>query len=277
MNSQNSVDNEVIEEKTPATKKTSQKKTVSKKSAKEKESEPLFCQINENQIIDINAEFAWAENLESNQKRFVVFYCYQLVNEGKINLTDAARKAGYKDSKTLKITAQNLFKNPKIYKEVKNIQSQIAEKLTKTNLKNEIIGIIERKKERALFNPVDLYDIELAQTEDGITFVKGNAKPTNELTEKQKRMILGVKFEGQRGIVNYITPDKVKEENDLINIYRTLFDKQEDNSDGMEIETTAEIIKGSLQVKTKVIKSNSDIAELSDLRTENTAERAEED
>ena len=45
----------------------------------------------------------------------------------------------------------------------------------------------------------------------------------------------------------------------------------------MEIETTAEIIKGNLQVKTKVIKNNSDIAELSDLRTENTAERAEED
>lgn len=277
MSSQNIVENEVIGEKKHTTKKTTQKKTVSKKSTKEKESEPLFLQINENQIIDINAEFKWTENLENNQKRFVVFYCYQYINEGKFNLTDAARKAGYKDSKTLKIAAQNLIKNPKIYKEIKNIQSQITENLTKINLKNEIISIIERKKERALFNPVDLYDIEMAQTEEGITFVKGNAKPTSELTDKQKRMILGVKFEGQKGIINYITPDKVKEENDLINIYRTLFDKQEDTSDGMEIETTAEIIKGNLQVKTKVIKNNSDIAELSDLRTENTAERAEED
>lgn len=267
MSSQYNVDNTVIDEKPK--KKTTQRKSVAKKSAKE--TEPLFCQIKENQIIDINSEFTWAENLEDNQKRFVVFYCYQYINEGKFNLTDAARKAGYKDSKSLKQQALNLFKNPKIYKEVKNIQSQISEKLTKVDLKNEIISIIERKKERALFNPIDLYDIELAQTDEGITFIKGNAKPTEELTEKQKRMILGVKFEGQRGIVNYITPDKVKEENDLINIYGKLFDKQEDNTNDMEIETTAEIIKGNLQVKTKVIKANKDIAELSELKENNRA------
>lgn len=232
----------------------------------DREKRPLFCQIGEDRIIDINSEFTWGEGLEDNQKRFVVFYCYQFINGGRISLTDAARKAGYKDSKSLKQSAFNIFRNPKVYREIKNIQSQIAEKLTKIDLRNEILSIIERKKERALFNPVELYDIELAKNEEGMTFARGNAKPTGELTEAQKRMILGVKFEGTRGIVNYITPDKVREENDLINIYSRLFDRQDDGAGDMEIETTAEIIKGNLQVKTKVMKANRDIAELSELK-----------
>ena len=50
----------------------------------------------------------------------------------------------------------------------------------------------------------------------------------------------------------------------------------EGNKEGFEVETTAEIIKGNLQVKTKLIRANAEITELSGLR-DKAEERTEED
>lgn len=233
------------------------KKTSHKKAKTEL---PLFCQLNENQIIDINAEFSWKENLEDNQKRFVIFYCFQYINEGKFNLTDAARKAGYKDSKSLKTQAQLLIKNPKIYREIKNIQEQITKNLTKLNLKSEINRIIQKKINRSNIKVSDFYDIEVATTDRGQEFVKGNVKPLSELTEEQIKMIQGIKFEGQRGIVNYILPDSAKEENDLINIYKNLFDRKEEDKTEYSTELTIEQIKDKVTAKVKLIKENESAA-----------------
>ena len=249
--------------------------TTGNRKAKEK-NVPLFCKIDDDKIIDGNI-FKWTENLPDNQRRFVIFYVFQFFNNGKYNATDAARKAGYKDSKTLKAQAQHLVENEKVYREIKNIQSQVAEKYTKVDLKNEIMRIIERKKERAQFNPIEVYDIEKTTVDEGVTYVCGDVKPISELTEKQKRMIMGVKFEGQRGIVNYVTPDIVKEENDLINIYTKLFDKEDDSGKDFDIETTAEIIGEKLQLKTKVICANKETADMSELSTIRAANKEEED
>jgi hypothetical protein len=240
------------------------------------ENAPLFCKIEDGKIIDGNV-FTWAENLPDNQRRFVIFYVFQFFNSGKYNATDAARKAGYKDSKTLKAQAQHLIENEKVYREIRNIQSQVADKYTKVDLKNEIMRIIERKKERAQFNPIDIYDVEETVTDEGVRYVRGDVKPKSELTEKQKRMIMGVKFEGQRGIVNYVTPDITKEENDLINIYSKLFDKQEETGNEFDVETTAEIIGEKMQVKTKVIRANKETADMSELASIRAATREEED
>lgn len=240
------------------------------------ENTPLFCKIDDDKIIDGNI-FKWTENLPDNQRRFVIFYVFQFFNSGKYNATDAARKAGYKDSKTLKAQAQHLIENEKVYREIRNIQSQVAEKYTKVDLKNEIMRIIERKKERAQFNPIEVYDIEETTTDEGVRYVRGDVKSKSELTEKQKRMIMGVKFEGQRGIVNYVTPDVAKEENDLINIYSKLFDKKDESGNDFDIETTAEIIGEKLQVKTKVIKQNRETAEMSELAAIGAITREEED
>ena len=88
---------------------------------------------------------------------------------------------------------------------------------------------------------------------------------------------MGVKFEGQRGIVNYVTPDVAKEENDLINIYSKFFDKKDESGNDFDIETTAEIIGEKLQVKTKVIKQNRETAEMSELAAIGAITREEED
>lgn len=250
--------------------------TIKKTKKTPKETPSLFCKIDDNKIVDGNL-FTWTEKLTGNQKRFVIFYVFQYYNHGKLNYTEAARKAGYKDTKALFQQAQNILEKDYIQREIRNIQAQVGDKFIKVDLKNEINRIIEQKKERALFNAIDLYDIELKQTEDGTTYVHGDVKPKSELTEQQKRMIMGVKFEGQRGIVNYITPDKIKEENDLINIYTKLFDKKEDDQNDFDVETTAEIIGEKLQVKTKILKQNKETTEMSELATLSATEREEED
>lgn len=251
-------------------------KPQTEKKRKTKDRTPLFCKIDDDKIIDAN-DFTWTESLPDNQRRFVIFYVFQFFNSGKYNATDAARKAGYKDSKTLRAQAQHLIENEKVYREIRNIQSQIAEKYTKVDIKNEIIRIIQRKKERSQFNSIDVYDIEETVTNEGVRYIRGDVKPKSELTEKQKSMIMGVKFEGQRGVVNYITPDVVKEENDLINIYLKLFDRQDESSNDFDVETTAEIIGEKLQVKTKIIKQNRETAEMSELATMGAIKKEEED
>ncbi len=105
------------------------------------------------------------------------------------------------------------------------------------------------------FQVLDIKNIEDISDEDAITYLSG------------------FQAVGREGRIVYLPIDKQKVQSEIL----ALTKPEGDDKDGMGIETTAEIIKGNLQVKTKVIKSNSDIAELSDLRTENTAERAEED
>ena len=49
------------------------------------------------------------------------------------------------------------------------------------------------------------------------------------------------------------------------------------DDDSFQVETTAEIIRGNLQVKTTVIKANAEITELSDLKQNSAKKREEED
>lgn len=224
--------------------------------------------------INLDSEFKWTQSLTDAQRLFVFYYCNQALS--KRNAAEAARLAGYSE-KTANVQAKQLLMSPHIIAEIKNINSQLLKNLTKLNLENTIKDIIERKRERAMFNPIDVYDIEETTTPEGVRYVRGDVKPKSELTEKQKRMILGVKFEGQRGIVNYVTPDVAKEENDLINIYSKLFDKKDESGNDFDIETTAEIIGEKLQVKTKVIKQNRETAEMSELAAIGAITREEED
>jgi hypothetical protein len=124
----------------------------------------------------------------------------------------------------------------------------------------------------------DFYNIEEVSPDKGAPFVNATVKTKDELSEEQLSLIEDVEFVGQRGIVHYKLPNKREAENEIIKVYKDLYgDDGKDNGDGMEIETTAEIIKGNLQVKTKVIKSNAEITELSDLKQQTATDRAEED
>ncbi len=239
--------------------------------------ECLFAKLDDESCIDLNTEFTWkAKKLKDNQKLFIFYYVYPFSNKAKGKGAESARKAGYSEKSAREIGCR-LLQNLEIYEEIKNIQEQISKKSTKVNILNEINTIIEQKLKRTQINATEYYNIETAVSDEGYEYTKAQIKTPDELTDEQKAMIEDVEFVGQRGIVHYKLPSKREAENELIKIYKELYNKDEEKKDDYDIETTVDVIKDSLSVKTKVIKKNSEITDLSDLKNNAENNRAEED
>ncbi len=242
--------------------------------ARQKEKIPLCAMVGDDNYIILDEEFSWSRNLPDAQKLFVYYYAMQ--SSLKKNGAEAARKAGYSE-KTAKSQANQLLKNPKILQEIKNISTQITSNLTKLDLELTVKDIIERKKARLRVNPLDFYDFEKQTTENGYTFTSATPKLPEDLTPEQKSNIVDVEFVGQRGLLHFKVADAIQAENELLKIYKDFMYDKDEQKDGYEVETTAEIIKGNLQVKTKVIHKNAEIAELSELKNNDSSTREEED
>ena len=275
MNSQKKNDNAVINDiKTAAA---TEKKTA-KKPRTTSPKDTLFVVLDDESCIDINSELTWnCSTLTDRQKIFIFFYAYPYRNNARGKGAESARRAGYSKA-TANVKAAELLRDKIIYKELNSIREQINNKITKVNLKSKISEIIDAKLRRLNVNAADFYNIEEISPDEGAPFVNATVKTKDELTEEQLALIEDVEFVGQRGIVHYKLPNKREAENEIIKVYKDLYgDDGKDNGDGMEIETTAEIIKGNLQVKTKVIKNNAEITELSDLKQQTATDRAEED
>lgn len=234
---------------------------------------PLTAEDGHGNYIDLDEEFAWRRNLTDAQKLFVFHYCCQ--SSLRKNAAEAARKAGYAE-KTAKTKASQLVHNAEILAEIRNIGAQMLKRLTKVNLESAVKDIIDRKRRRLDVNPLDYYDIRECTTEDGFAYTHAKPKLPEDMTEDQKEHIVDVEFVGQRGLLHYRLADKVQAENELLKIWKD-FAGTEDSGDGFDVESTAEIISGKVQLKTKVIRANRETAEMSDLAGFGAAERKEED
>lgn len=274
MNSQKNIDTPVILEEPKITK---QKKNRCIKKPKTKlDNDALMIVLDDESYIDINKELTWTKKLTNKQKAFIFYYLYPFKNNNRGKGAESARRAGYSKSSAI-VQASQLLADKDIYEEIKNIREQISGNLIKLNLKTKLGEIIERKMQRLNIKPTDFYDIQSIDTESG-SYITADIKPKDELSEEQIDMIEDVEFVGQKGIAHYKLPNKREAENELLKILKDLFGEEKEDSDSMEVETTAEIIKGNLQLKTKVIKSNKEITDLSDLKKESTRKnRAEED
>ena len=176
-----------------------------------------------------------------------------------------------KDSQVLAVAA---FKFRQKHPEITQFISDFEENIIKVNLKEARNAVLQMKMKQAFMNPKQFLQTKTINTKDGLSFQVLDIKNIEDISDEDAITYLsGFQAVGREGRIVYLPIDKQKVQSEIL----ALTKPEGDDKDGMEIETTAEIIKGNLQVKTKVIKSNSDIAELSDLRTENTAERAEED
>lgn len=241
-----------------------------KKRRKTKPKETFSITLDDGSVIDLDSyDYGEGVKLTQKEKLFIFWYTYPETTAYH-DAAKAARRAGY-SQKSARINGYQLKNNSK----VAPIIAKFDKDIVKTGIEDAYHRIIKRKTIRAEFNGLDFYEIEDYVNEDGKRFTNVSIKKPEELTEEQKQCIDGVDFVGQRSIPNYKLPNRNAEENKLIELYEKM--NGEDKKDGYEVETTAEIIKGNLQVKTKVMRKNAEIAELSELKNNDSTEREEED
>lgn len=235
---------------------------------KGKAKETFSVTLEDGSVIDLDSFDYGDVKLTQKEKLFILWYTYP-ASSSYHDSAKSARKAGY-SQKNARMSGYNLRHNPKIAPLI----AQFDKDVVKTGIEDAYHRIIQRKIARSEFQGLDFYNIENHIVENGKIHTSVTIKKPEELTEEQKLCIDGVEFVGQRSIPNYKLPNRTAEENKLIELYEKI--NGEGNKEGFEVETTAEIIKGNLQVKTRVVKANSEITELSELRNK-TEERTEED
>lgn len=241
-----------------------------KKRRKTKAKETFSITLDDGAVIDLDS-YDWGDvKLTQKEKLFIFWFTYP--KKGVYHEpTAAARKAGY-SAKSANQQGYFLRKSEKLAP----IIAKFDNNLVKTRLEDAYHKIIDTKINRINCKRIDFYDFKEVETESGDTYTRVTIKKPEELTEIQKACIDGVDYAGQRSIPNYRFVDTVRDEKDIIELYKEVTGEGKDKDD-YEVETTAEIIKGNLQVKTKVIKKNAEITELSDLKNKAANDRAEED
>ena len=235
---------------------------------KGKAKETFSVTLEDGSVIDLDSFDYGDVKLTQKEKLFILWYTYP-ASSSYHDSAKSARKAGY-SQKNARMSGYNLRHNPKIAPLI----AQFDKDIVKIGIEDAYHRIIQRKIARSEFQGLDFYNIENHIAENGKIHTSVTIKKPEELTEEQKLCIDGVEFVGQRSIPNYKLPNRTAEENKLIELYEKI--NGEGNKEGYEVETTAEIIKGNLQVKTRVVKANSEITELSELRNK-TEDRTEED
>lgn len=210
-------------------------------------------------VFDINS-VDWGDcRLTPLHKLFVLWYTYPPIRR---DATEAARKAGYKDTNNLHKNIYHVMQREDIKKAIALVESRYL-----TDTADEVYRqIIARKKARVNFNGGEFYDIS-----DG----KAVLKDYDSLTEEQKMCIDGLTYEGGKGIPTYVLPHRKDEEAFFVDLHNRLHPVKE-NGDGFDVEATVDVIRGKLQVKAKMMRDNAEITAMSDLsnRSEN---RSEED
>lgn len=235
---------------------------------KGKAKETFSVTLEDGSVIDLDSFDYGDVKLTQKEKLFILWYTYP-ASSSYHDSAKSARKAGY-SQKNARMSGYNLRHNPKIA----SLIAQFDKDVVKTGIEDAYHRIIQRKIARSEFQGLDFYNIENHIAGNGKIHTIITVKQPEELTEEQKLCIDGIEFVGQHSIPNYKLPNRTAEENKLIELYEKI--NGEGNKEGYEVETTAEIIKGNLQVKTRVVKANSEITELSELRNK-TEERTEED
>lgn len=234
-----------------------------------KQNETFSVMLEDKSVIDLDS-YDWGEvKLTQKEKLFIFWFTFPETKVYK-NATQSAIKAGF-SKKSATMQGYQLTHNPKIAPIIAKFDKDIV----KTNIEEAFHRILKRKIIRAEYNGLDFHNYEEVETDDGYTYLKVTLKKPEELTEEQKLCVDGVEYVGQRSIPNYKLPNRTTEENKIIELYEKL--NTDNAKDDFEVETTAEIIKGNLQVKTKVMRKNAEITELSELKNNDNVAREEED
>ena len=221
-----------------------------------------------NDDIDLNS-YEWGDNcrLSDKQKLFVVWYVHPAM---KHNAYQSAVKAGY-SVKSAKVLCGKLKSDPEIMSYVKKFEAQFL----RTSLEDFYNEAIQNKIKRASYDVNDFHEMKTFTDGNGIDHEYLSIKDPSTLTPEQRKCIDEIKI-NNNGSPSYVFADRTHETEFLLKLKERL-DGEGNNEDSFQVETTAEIIKGNLQVKTKVIKANQETAEMSELSTIGAINREEED
>lgn len=219
--------------------------------------------------IDLDS-FDWGEdcNLTDRQKRFVIWFTCP----GKTyhNAMQAALKAGYTKN-TATVESARMRRMPHISALIKKFDDVYV----RESIDDFFHTALQTKITRASFDIKDFYERRTYTDTDGNEREYIGMKAPSDLTPEQRKCIDGIRI-NNNGSPSYEFADRTHETEFLMKLKKEL-DGADKDDDSFQVETTAEIIKGNLQVKTKVIKANAEITELSDLKQNSAKEREEED
>ena len=219
--------------------------------AKRKEPDDTL-EIPDEAVIDL-AAFDWGEEkLTRRQKLFVAWFCAP-GTDCYHRAMKAARKAGY-TPKTANATAHKIRKEPKIDRLIKKFDEAAG----KIDLIDTARRWLQEKIIRGDYDVKDFFRLEPYLDKDtGEPAQKLLLKDFQELSPAQRLCIDGIDVKGQRGAAVYILPDRERVRDSLIRY--CLKDEPDADGGGYDVETLTEIIKGEVQVKTRIINRNQDI------------------
>jgi len=207
-------------------------------------------------VVDFSC-FDWGdEKITDKQKLFVFWFSLPLQEAYHCGLK-AARKAGY-TAKSALVNAYKMRRDPKIDKLIK----QFEETVGKVNIMDMAQRWVQEKIIRGNYDIKDFYETVEYEDKKGVPHKKLMLKPLEKLTPEQRLCIDGIDCKGQTGIMIYTLPDREKIRDSLIAYAHKK--NSENSGDEFDVETVAEIIKGNLSVKTKVISRNQEIMSRAD-------------
>jgi hypothetical protein len=208
--------------------------------------------LSDGSMVDLES-YDWGKDnkLTDRQKLFVVWFCMPGTETYHCAMK-AARKAGY-TPKTANAFATKLRHDPVIEKLIKQFDDRIGKK----NIIDAAERYLQEKIIRAEYDVSDFYEMREFQDKLGQPRKRLILKNINDLTAEQRLCIDGIDMKGQQGIPVFILPDRMRERDGII-----AFAKKESADildEEFDIETVAELIKGNIQVKTRLIKRNQSI------------------
>ena len=209
------------------------------------------------------------EKFTRREKLFCFWYAHP--DEGG-NAALAARKAGYA-KETAKRAGYSLLQKGKIRRAVARLDGTIR----KEAIADAYNRVIQKHINRATVDRTSFYRFETVISDKGTEHLKVTPKMPEELTCAQKDLVESVEYSGNYGLPNYKLYPADKAEKEIVRLYERMngLDKQDAGYDTAAVVDVISVKEG-LQVKTRLMQRNSEIAALANLR-ESTEARAEED
>jgi Phage terminase, small subunit len=205
-------------------------------------------------VIDLDS-IDWGDaKLTPMRKRFIVWFTFP-GSSSYMRPTESAVKAGYSKNQANK-AAYSLRHDPEVAKVIR----RVVENTVKTDLEEEYHRIFRMKQYRVHYDIKDYFKkVMVTDPDTKQQYQKEVLKDLDELTDEERQAVDSVDYRSQRGLKVYIMANREKAMDDLVSMYQKTFgDKGEE---GFDVETTAEIIKDKLSVKTTVRKKKDMTAE----------------